>query len=73
MYAEYVKRRLASGDYVLVAPATKAKSEVWKSFDHVHNENNEPVGYIAGRTISERRNALKTSTVDSIIFLHKNM
>ena len=43
------------------------------SFDHVYNENNEPVGYIAGRTISERRNALKPSTVDSIIFLHKNM
>ena len=43
------------------------------SFDHVYNENNEPVGYIAGRTISERRNSLKTSTVDSIIFLHKNM
>ena len=71
--AEQVKRRLASGDYVLVAPATKAKSEVWKSYVHVYNENNEPVGYIAGRTISERRNALKPSTVDSIIFLHKNM
>lgn len=41
-----MKRRLASGDYVLVAPANKAKSEVWKSFDHVHNENNEPVGYV---------------------------
>ena len=26
--------------------ARKAKSEVWKSFDHVHNENNEPAGYV---------------------------
>nr|XP_055037248.1 deleted in malignant brain tumors 1 protein-like [Misgurnus anguillicaudatus] len=46
MDAEEVKRRLASGDYVLVAPASKAKSDVWKSFDHVPNENNEPVGYV---------------------------
>ncbi len=40
MDAEEVARRLVSGDYVLVALATKAKSEVWKSFDHVHNDNN---------------------------------
>lgn len=31
---------------LLVAPATKTKSEVWKSFDHLNNENNEPVGYV---------------------------
>ena len=41
-----MKRRLASGNYVLVAPAKKAKSEVWKTFDHVHNENNEPEDYV---------------------------
>ncbi len=35
-----MKRRLVCGDYVLVAlGATKAKSEVWKSFDHVHDDN----------------------------------
>ena len=41
--AVQMKRRLASGDCVLVAPAKKTKSEVWKSSDHVHDENNEPV------------------------------
>lgn len=43
---EEVKRRRASGDYVLLALATKAKSEMWKSFDIVHNENNDPVGCV---------------------------
>ena len=38
-----MKRRLASGDCVLVALAKKAKSEMWKSSDHVYDENNEPV------------------------------
>lgn len=41
---EEVKWKRASGYYVLVAPATKAKSQVWKSLDHVYNENNEPDG-----------------------------
>lgn len=44
MVAEEVKRRLACGDFVLVEPE-KARSEVWKNFDRVHNENNKPVGY----------------------------
>lgn len=41
-----VKRRLASGDYVLVQQAKNARSEVWRNFDHVHNENNDAVGYV---------------------------
>lgn len=40
-----VKQRLASGVYFLVTPAA-AKSEVWQHFEHVHNENNDPVGYV---------------------------
>lgn len=75
MDAEEVKRRLASGDYVLVAPATKAKSEVWKSFDHVHNENNEPVGYVKCKKcdILLKYDSKTTGNSSLIIFIHKNM
>ena len=43
---EEVNQWLAYGDHVLVAPSKKAKSEAWKSFDHVHNEVDESVGYV---------------------------
>lgn len=33
--AEEVKQRLASGYYVLFAPATTAKSEVWENLNYV--------------------------------------
>ena len=36
--AKEVKRRLASGNYILVAQ--EKESEVWKQFDIVHNKNN---------------------------------
>lgn len=50
MVAEELKRRLVSGEYILIAPATKTKSEVCKSFGHVCNENNEPSGYVKYKT-----------------------
>lgn len=35
MNAEKVNGRLAAGDYVLVSPAKKRKSEVWKSLERL--------------------------------------
>lgn len=46
MDAEKVKRRLASGDYSLAQEKKRGKSEVWQEFHQVHNEKNEPVGYV---------------------------
>lgn len=45
MDVEEVKRRLALGEFMLVEPVN-ARSEVWKHFEHVHNEKNEAVGYV---------------------------